>query len=82
MQVKQTIIAAMGIAAIALISALVLTDGEGTLLERGFYGAVLPAVALIDWLRLRARGDEARVAADRLFVPFMVAMAGLAMHGS
>lgn len=81
---KQTIIAAMGIVAIGLTSALVLIDGQGTSFERAFYGAVLPAVGLFDWLRLRARGDEdARAAADRQFIPFIVAMAGLAsMHGS
>jgi hypothetical protein len=53
---------------------------DGPWLVGLFYGGVLPAGTIYEWLRLRGQDERVRDAVDQLIVPVMLLLGGLAMY--
>jgi hypothetical protein len=77
---KSIILIVAGVPALVLCGWVVVAYGveTGEWVRSILFGAAMPMVVFVDWIRLRARGGEARLAADRLFVPFVIAVAAMA----
>ena len=64
------------------ISNTITLAADGLWLRAAFFGAAVPIFGLLDWLALRRREPESAQAAeavDRMLMPFLFALVGLAM---